>query len=192
VCQKSSGKTVFLVASKAKSMAVNAVTTPAYFSRELACCTSRPQMRHMEPGPQDQQASQQDTPRQHFDPSFDLYSEKQFQTAHRFAAWSPTADLIAIVNHQNDLELYRLSWQRHWSVPVTLQPQLGAGQALKPGSGVTVHGFAGASGGHGGGLPRYHRSSVTSSLAPKADVVSLAWRPDGRALNGRLLRRCPP
>ncbi|KAF9954838.1 anaphase promoting complex subunit 4 [Mortierella alpina] len=139
-------------------------------------------MRHMEPGPQDQQASQQNTPQQHFDPSFDLYSEKQFQTAHRFAAWSPTADLIAIVNHQNDLDLYRLSWQRHWSVPVTLQPQPGAGQAFKPGSGVTGHGFAGASGGQGGGLLRYHRSSATSSLAPKADVVSLAWRPDGKMI----------
>ncbi|CAO3567166.1 unnamed protein product, partial [Mortierella alpina] len=73
-------------------------------------------------------------------------------------------------------------WQRHWSVPVILQPQLGAGQAPKPGSGVTGHGFAGASAGHGGGLPRYHRSSATSSLAPKADVVSLAWRPDGKMI----------
>ncbi|KAF9942981.1 anaphase promoting complex subunit 4 [Mortierella alpina] len=125
----------------------------------------------MEPGPQDQQAPQQDTPQQHFDPSFDLYSEKQFQTAHRFAEWSPTADLIAIVNHQNDLDLYRLSWQRHWSVPVTLQPQTGTGKAFKP-----------ASGGMGGGLLRYHRSSATTSLAPKADAVSLAWRPDGKMI----------
>ncbi|KAF9291825.1 Anaphase-promoting complex subunit 4 [Mortierella alpina] len=136
----------------------------------------------MQPGPQDQQAPQQDTPQPHFDPSFDLYSEKQFPTAHRFAAWSPTADLIAIVNHQNDLDLYRLSWQRHWSVPVTSQPQAGLGQGFRPATGVTGHGFAAASGGLGGGLLRYHRSSATTSLAPKADVVSLAWRPDGKMI----------
>ncbi|KAF9960280.1 anaphase promoting complex subunit 4 [Mortierella alpina] len=137
----------------------------------------------MEPGQQDQQAPQQDTPQQHFDPSFDLYSEKQFQTAHRFAAWSPTADLIAIVNHQNDLDLYRLSWQRHWSVPVTSQQQTGTGQ-IKPASGINGHGSAAGTGGvgGGGGMLRYNRGRAVTSLAPKADVVSLAWRPDGKMI----------
>ncbi|KAF9573985.1 anaphase promoting complex subunit 4 [Mortierella alpina] len=152
-------------------------------ARMASMLLSRPDMRPMEPGTQDQQAPQQDTPQQHFGPSFDLYSEKQFQTAHRFAAWSPTADLIAIVNHQNDLDLYRLSWQRHWSVPVTLQPQAGAAQSFKP---ITGHGFNAASGEVGGGSLRYHRTSTSTSHAPKADVVSLAWRPDGTVINDNI------
>ncbi|KAF9932012.1 Anaphase-promoting complex subunit 4, partial [Modicella reniformis] len=50
--------------------------------------------------------------------SFVHYAENRFPTEYKLEAWCPTADLLALISNENMLELYRLSWKQHWSVPV--------------------------------------------------------------------------
>ncbi|KAF9214555.1 Anaphase-promoting complex subunit 4 [Podila verticillata] len=83
--------------------------------------------------------------------SFGIYTENQFPHPHKLQAWCPTADLLALVSLENDLEMYRLSWEKHWSIRVKEPPK------------------------KTGGVSRISSGS-------EADVVSLAWRPDGRLI----------
>lgn len=90
-------------------------------------------------------------------PSFGIYTENQFPHPHKLQAWCPTADLLALVSLENDLEMYRLSWEKHWSIRVKEPPK------------------------QAGGVSRI-------SSGDQADVVSLAWRPDGRFMSSM---ECP-
>ncbi|KFH69701.1 hypothetical protein MVEG_04507 [Podila verticillata NRRL 6337] len=83
--------------------------------------------------------------------SFGIYTENQFPHPHKLQAWCPTADLLALVSLENDLEMYRLSWEKHWSIRVKEPPK------------------------KTGGVSRISSGS-------EADVVSLAWRPDGKMI----------
>ncbi|KAG0205636.1 Anaphase-promoting complex subunit 4 [Mortierella sp. NVP41] len=113
-------------------------------------------------------ASSSSSPMQHtFTPpessshTFYPYSENNAPIGHKLEAWCPAADLIALVNYDNKLELYRLSWRLHWSVSV--KAPAAAGQNLPTGN---------------------HRVVLQQQqvgTAP-AEVVSLAWRPDGKAI----------
>ncbi|KAF9093321.1 Anaphase-promoting complex subunit 4 [Mortierella sp. GBA35] len=113
-------------------------------------------------------ASSSSSPMQHtFTPpessshTFYPYSENNAPIDHKLEAWCPAADLIALVNYDNKLELYRLSWRLHWSVSV--KAPAAAGQNLPTGN---------------------HRVVLQQQqigTAP-AEVVSLAWRPDGKAI----------
>ena len=119
-----------------------------------------------------------------FSPTFELYAEKQFPPSIKLEAWCPTADLLALVNHQNDLELYRLSWQRHWCIPITVDAALPGNTTGSNKSGQGIGGFGGF-----GGFPHPLRPhvAINTSGAVKADAVSLAWRPDGKT---GILFRC--
>ncbi|KAF9084602.1 Anaphase-promoting complex subunit 4 [Mortierella sp. AD031] len=113
-------------------------------------------------------ASSSSSPMQHtFTPpessshTFYPYSENNAPIGHKLEAWCPAADLIALVNYDNKLELYRLSWRLHWSVSV--KAPAAACQNLPTGN---------------------HRVVLQQQqvgTAP-AEVVSLAWRPDGKAI----------
>ncbi|KAG0206767.1 Anaphase-promoting complex subunit 4 [Mortierella sp. GBA30] len=115
----------------------------------------------------------------YFHPTFNIYSEKQLPTGHKLEAWCPTADLIAIVNHKNELELYRLSWQRHWAVAVKSPSHTNVG----PGR------HQGFSAGSTGALQQIRGSGNTTG-ADKADIVSIAWRPDGKMIAVGLNNGC--
>ncbi|KAF9911646.1 hypothetical protein EC991_002764 [Linnemannia zychae] len=97
--------------------------------------------------------------------TFYPYSENHVPISHKLEAWCPAADLIAIVNDDNKLELYRLSWRLHWSISV---------KALPPSGSNTRPGAHSAWSRLGGNLQQ-QRSGGTP-----ANVVSLAWRPDGK------------
>jgi hypothetical protein len=99
--------------------------------------------------------------------SFDRYAENQFSAVYKLEAWCPTADLLALVSSENRLELFRLSWNQHWSMPV--QRDIVSGNA----STIPRYGS--------GTLPQGLRTAATTSTAGSAhaDVVSLVWRPDG-------------
>ncbi|KAF9189371.1 anaphase promoting complex subunit 4 [Haplosporangium sp. Z 11] len=116
-----------------------------------------------------------------FIPTFDIYSEKQFPTGYKLEAWCPTADLLALVNHQNELDLYRLSWKRHWSVPVKVQAAPAGGATINSTlgqHGLKLHGF-GVEGG-ASMLQHHHHAGVPVGAATTAvSAVSLVWRPDG-------------
>ncbi|KAG0220771.1 Anaphase-promoting complex subunit 4 [Mortierella sp. GBA43] len=106
--------------------------------------------------------------------SFDHYAENQFPALYKLEAWSPTADLLALVTDENKLELFRLSWKQHWSIPVR-------GNAATSASTTTTTnapriGF--------GALLQALRAGPTASTPDSAvaDVVSLAWRPDGKMI----------
>lgn len=103
--------------------------------------------------------------------SFDHYAENLFPAEYKLEAWCPTADLLALVSNENKLELFRLSWNQHWSVPIqgnvaasenaTNVPRLGFGAFLQTLRAVR----AGA--------------TTSTSGSARADAVSLVWRPDG-------------
>ncbi|KAF9183066.1 Anaphase-promoting complex subunit 4 [Haplosporangium sp. Z 767] len=119
-----------------------------------------------------------------FIPTFDIYSEKQFPTGYKLEAWCPTADLLALVNHQNELDLYRLSWKRHWSVPVKVQAAPAGGATINSTlgqHGLKLHGF-GVEGG-ASMLQHHHHAGVPVGAATTAvSAVSLVWRPDGKMI----------
>lgn len=95
--------------------------------------------------------------------TFYPYSENQVPINHRLEAWCPSADLIALVNNDNKLELYRLSWRIHWSVTVKAPaPSNSSG----PGTHTAWNRLGGA------------LQQQRMGAAP-AKVVSLTWRPDG-------------
>ncbi|KAF9427015.1 Anaphase-promoting complex subunit 4 [Podila epigama] len=79
-----------------------------------------------------------------------IHAKHLVPVAHKLQAWCPVADLLAVVTVHNELEMYRLSWEKHWSIKVTHPP------------GVNKQGKAKAGG--------------------PVDVVSLAWRPDGKTI----------
>ncbi|KAG0330345.1 Anaphase-promoting complex subunit 4 [Podila humilis] len=85
--------------------------------------------------------------------SFSVYTENKFKSPHKLQAWCPMADVLAVVNKDNELELYRLSWEKHWSIHVRV-PHIKQ---------------------HGGGISRMTHQGG-------AEVVSLAWRPDGKMI----------
>ncbi|KAI8604868.1 anaphase-promoting complex, cyclosome, subunit 4-domain-containing protein [Dissophora ornata] len=114
-----------------------------------------------------------------FSPTFELYAEKQFPPSIKLEAWCPTADLLALVNHQNDLELYRLSWQRHWSIPIRVDATLPGDTTGNTKLGQSIGGF----GGFGGfQQPPRPRVGINTSGTVKADAVSMTWRPDGKMI----------
>jgi hypothetical protein len=96
--------------------------------------------------------------------TFYPYSENQVPINHKLEAWCPSADLIALVNHDNKLELYRLSWRLHWSVPVKAPAPL---DRSYPGGHATWN--------RSGGALQHQKMG-----AAPAKVVSLTWRPDGK------------
>ncbi|KAF9131198.1 Anaphase-promoting complex subunit 4 [Mortierella sp. 14UC] len=93
--------------------------------------------------------------------TFYSYSENHVPINHKLEAWCPAADLIALVNDDNKLELYRLSWRLHWSVSVKTVPP--SGSNTRPGTHSTSS--------RPGGILQQQRPGS----AP-AKVVSLAWR----------------
>ncbi|KAI1305763.1 Anaphase-promoting complex subunit 4 [Mortierella claussenii] len=118
--------------------------------------------------------------------TLDLYSEKQFPASHRLEAWCPTADLLALVSHQNDLDLYRLSWQQHWSIPIkadTVPKGQSSGSMGHPRPGPGSMSMNMSMGGDGQlwriGAPG---GSAHSTGHATAHAVSLAWRPDGKMI----------
>ncbi|KAG0238542.1 Anaphase-promoting complex subunit 4 [Actinomortierella wolfii] len=86
-------------------------------------------------------------------PSYRLYTEKKLASAHKLQAWCPTADLLALVTVQNELVLYRLSWQKHWVLPSPSKQKYGSKAN-----------------------PRLKHSDDA------VEIISLAWRPDGKAI----------
>lgn len=118
-------------------------------------------MTSVSPVPMQQHSSE---PQESSQNTFHPYSENQVPISHKLEAWCPSADLIALVSHDNKLELYRLSWRLHWSVPVKAPAP---SDKSRPGSHATLNRFGGSS--------QYQRVS-----APLAKVASLAWRPDGK------------
>lgn len=96
--------------------------------------------------------------------TFYPYSESQVPISHKLEAWCPSADLIALVNNDNKLELYRLSWRIHWSVTVKAPPP---SNSSRPGTHTAWNRI--------GGALQHPRMGT----AP-AKVVSLTWRPDGK------------
>ncbi|KAF9279468.1 Anaphase-promoting complex subunit 4 [Mortierella antarctica] len=68
-------------------------------------------------------------------PSFGIYTENLFPHPHKLQAWCPTADLLALVSHENDLEMYRLSWEKHWSIRVKAPPKQTGGVSRLSGPG---------------------------------------------------------
>ncbi|KAF9124519.1 Anaphase-promoting complex subunit 4 [Mortierella sp. GBA39] len=114
------------------------------------------------PPMQHRTASQQEATQNTFYP----YSENQVPIDHKLEAWCPSADLIALVNNDNKLELYRLSWRIHWSVTVTAPAP---SNSSRPGSHTAWS--------HLGGALQHQRMG-----AAPAKVVSLTWRPDGKAI----------
>ncbi|KAG0063884.1 Anaphase-promoting complex subunit 4, partial [Linnemannia elongata] len=98
--------------------------------------------------------------------TFYPYSESQVPISHKLEAWCPSADLIALVNNDNKLELYRLSWRIHWSVTVKAPAP---SNSSRPGTHTAWNRI--------GGALQHPRMGT----AP-AKVVSLTWRPDGKAI----------
>jgi len=96
--------------------------------------------------------------------TFCPYSENHVPIKHKLEAWCPTADLIALVNPNNQLELYRLSWRLHWSVSVKAPTP--ASQITQPSNYALLD--------RAGSLQQQR-----AGVGPPAEVVSLAWRPDG-------------
>ncbi|KAF9156967.1 Anaphase-promoting complex subunit 4 [Linnemannia schmuckeri] len=92
--------------------------------------------------------------------TFYPYSENQIPINHKLEAWCPSADLIALVNHDNKLELYRLSWRLHWSVAVKTPAPLNSSRS---GTHASWNRF--------GGPLQQQRMGTTP-----AKVVSLTWR----------------
>ncbi|KAK3829669.1 MAG: anaphase-promoting complex, cyclosome, subunit 4-domain-containing protein [Linnemannia gamsii] len=99
--------------------------------------------------------------------TFYSYSENNVPINHKLEAWCPVADLIALVNDDNKLELYRLSWRLHWSVSV--KAAAFPDKYARSGAQVACN--------HPIGIPQHQRIGG----AP-AKVMSLAWRPDGKAI----------
>ncbi|OAQ33214.1 hypothetical protein K457DRAFT_122904 [Linnemannia elongata AG-77] len=98
--------------------------------------------------------------------TFYPYSESQVPISHKLEAWCPSADLIALVNNDNKLELYRLSWRIHWSVTVKAPAP---SNSSRPGTHTAWNRI--------GGALQHPRMGT----AP-AKVLSLTWRPDGKAI----------
>ncbi|KAH7049737.1 anaphase-promoting complex, cyclosome, subunit 4-domain-containing protein [Linnemannia elongata] len=98
--------------------------------------------------------------------TFYPYSESQVPISHKLEAWCPSADLIALVNNDNKLELYRLSWRIHWSVTVKAPAP---SDSSRPGTHTAWNRI--------GGALQHPRMGT----AP-AKVLSLTWRPDGKAI----------
>ncbi|KAF9433325.1 Anaphase-promoting complex subunit 4 [Entomortierella beljakovae] len=102
--------------------------------------------------------------------SFEIYSEKHFDSTYHLEAWSPSADLLALINYNNELHLYRPSWQRHWSVLIKHDSPVV--DVMKSATGPAM-------GGQGNLKPIFPQHQ---SLPPESTAVSLTWRPDGKMI----------
>ncbi|KAK9722803.1 hypothetical protein K7432_002424 [Basidiobolus ranarum] len=51
--------------------------------------------------------------------TFNLLGQKRLPESVCFLSWCPTMDLIALITYTSEISLWRLSWQKVWSIPHT-------------------------------------------------------------------------